>query len=106
MFIIVPPNLGHIIWGFIVIIHFLIHSIISSRLKIFFKISIYLSPGEVYSNKQLVFRTQQHIFVLGQGGFGGPRNSQHSVNVESPPKRAPDAVVEQKTAEDQAALYR
>ncbi|KOB69072.1 Estradiol 17-beta-dehydrogenase, partial [Operophtera brumata] len=37
--------------------------------------------------------TNQHIFVLGQGGFGGQRNSQHSVNVEPAPKRAPDAVV-------------
>lgn len=62
--------------------------------------------SEIYQNKQLIYRTQQHIFVLGQGGFGGPRNSKHSVNVEDAPKRAPDAVLEQNTAEDQAALYR
>ncbi|XP_075981533.1 peroxisomal multifunctional enzyme type 2-like [Anticarsia gemmatalis] len=62
--------------------------------------------SEIYQNKQLVARTQQHIFVLGQGGFGGPRNSKHSVDVQPAPKRAPDAVVEQQTAEDQAALYR
>ncbi|KAJ0174167.1 hypothetical protein K1T71_010313 [Dendrolimus kikuchii] len=62
--------------------------------------------SEIYQDKQLLCRTQQHIFVLGQGGFGGPRNSKISVNVENAPKRAPDAVVEQKTAEDQAALYR
>ncbi|XP_023954349.1 peroxisomal multifunctional enzyme type 2 [Bicyclus anynana] len=62
--------------------------------------------SEIYQNRELVLRTQQHIFVLGQGGFGGPRNSTQAVSVENAPKRAPDAVVEQKTAEDQAALYR
>ncbi|XP_045537607.1 peroxisomal multifunctional enzyme type 2-like [Papilio machaon] len=62
--------------------------------------------SEIYQNKSLVFRTQQHVFVLGQGGFGGPRNSSKAVNVAAAPKRAPDAVVEQKTSEDQAALYR
>ncbi|CAH2255748.1 peroxisomal multifunctional enzyme type 2 [Pararge aegeria] len=62
--------------------------------------------SEIFQNRELVLRTQQHIFVLGQGGFGGPRNSQQAIGVENAPKRAPDAVVEQKTAEDQAALYR
>ncbi|KPJ14730.1 Peroxisomal multifunctional enzyme type 2 [Papilio machaon] len=62
--------------------------------------------SEIFQNKSLVFRTQQHIFVLGQGGFGGPRNSSKAVNVAAAPKRAPDAVLEQKTSEDQAALYR
>ncbi|XP_045777246.1 peroxisomal multifunctional enzyme type 2-like [Maniola jurtina] len=62
--------------------------------------------SEVFQNRELVLRTQQHIFVLGQGGFGGPRNSTQAVSVQDVPKRAPDAVVEQKTAEDQAALYR
>lgn len=62
--------------------------------------------SEVFQNKELLCRTQQHIFVLGQGGFGGPRNSKNAVPVQDAPKRAPDAVVEQQTAEDQAALYR
>lgn len=62
--------------------------------------------SEIYQNKQLMARTQQHIFVLGQGGFGGPRNSKQAIEVQTAPKRAPDAVVEQRTAEDQAALYR
>ncbi|XP_026742371.1 peroxisomal multifunctional enzyme type 2-like [Trichoplusia ni] len=62
--------------------------------------------SEIFQGKQLVARTQQHIFVLGQGGFGGPRNSKQAVDVQPAPKRAPDAVVEQQTAEDQAALYR
>ncbi|XP_028158117.1 peroxisomal multifunctional enzyme type 2-like isoform X2 [Ostrinia furnacalis] len=62
--------------------------------------------SELYQNKKMVARTQQHIFVVGQGGFGGPRKSALAVDVQAPPKRAPDAVVEQRTAEDQAALYR
>ncbi|KAF9796523.1 hypothetical protein SFRURICE_010999 [Spodoptera frugiperda] len=72
-----------------------------------FKIRSYsYHRGEIYQNKKLIARTQQHIFVLGQGGFNGPRNSKHAVEVQPAPKRAPDAVVEQRTAEDQAALYR
>ncbi|XP_049877178.1 peroxisomal multifunctional enzyme type 2 [Pectinophora gossypiella] len=62
--------------------------------------------SEIYQNKELLYRTQQHIFVLGQGGFGGPRNSAKATEVAPAPKRAPDAVAEQRTAEDQAALYR
>ncbi|CAH0401279.1 unnamed protein product [Chilo suppressalis] len=62
--------------------------------------------SEIYQDKQLLYRTQQHIFVVGQGGFNGPRKSNHAVDVQPAPKRKPDAVVEQRTAEDQAALYR
>ncbi|XP_048483712.1 peroxisomal multifunctional enzyme type 2 isoform X3 [Plutella xylostella] len=62
--------------------------------------------SEVYQDRQLVYRTQQHIFVVGQGGFGGPRASAAAVPVQPVPKRKPDAVVEQTTAEDQAAIYR
>lgn len=62
--------------------------------------------SEIYQNRELVIRTQQHIFVLGQGGFGGARNSTLAVGVLAVPARAPDAVREQRTSEDQAALYR
>ncbi|KAL0869845.1 hypothetical protein ABMA27_006052 [Loxostege sticticalis] len=62
--------------------------------------------SEIYQKDKLLARTQQHIFVVGQGGFGGPRKSANAVDVALAPKRAPDAVVEQRTAEDQAALYR
>ncbi|XP_022112490.2 peroxisomal multifunctional enzyme type 2 [Pieris rapae] len=68
--------------------------------------AIALVNSEVYQDKELVIRTQQHIFVVGQGGFNGPRSSDKAVGVLPPPKRSPDAVVEQRTAEDQAALYR
>ncbi|MCE9576164.1 MAG: SDR family NAD(P)-dependent oxidoreductase [Deltaproteobacteria bacterium] len=43
-------------------------------------------------------------FVRGAGGWGGERGPSADVNV--PPERAPDAVVEEKTSENQALLYR
>ncbi|MEZ4389985.1 MAG: SDR family NAD(P)-dependent oxidoreductase [Polyangiales bacterium] len=42
-------------------------------------------------------------FVRGAGGFGGDRGPASDVAV---PERAPDAVIEEKTAENQALLYR
>ncbi|XP_059060804.1 peroxisomal multifunctional enzyme type 2 isoform X2 [Achroia grisella] len=68
--------------------------------------AVVIVNSEVYQETRLLFRTQQHIFVVGQGGFGGQRTSSRGVDVQPVPKRAPDAVVEQRTAEDQAALYR
>lgn len=49
------------------------------------------------------------VFVRGSGGFDGPkkggdRGAATAANV--PPKRAPDTVVETKTDENQAAIYR
>ncbi|KAJ2945104.1 hypothetical protein O0L34_g9160 [Tuta absoluta] len=68
--------------------------------------AIVIVNTDIYQGNELYYRTQQQIFVLGQGGFGGPRASKHATEVVPAPKRAPDAVVEQKTSEDQAALYR
>ncbi|XP_053615096.1 peroxisomal multifunctional enzyme type 2-like [Plodia interpunctella] len=68
--------------------------------------AIAIVNSEIYQDKRLIFRTQQHIFVVGQGGFGGPRGSGKAVDVQAVPKRSPDAVVEQQTSKDQAALYR
>ncbi len=42
--------------------------------------------------------------VRGAGGWGGDRGPSADVNV--PPERAPDAVVEEKTSDNQALLYR
>jgi 3-hydroxyacyl-CoA dehydrogenase/3a,7a,12a-trihydroxy-5b-cholest-24-enoyl-CoA hydratase len=43
-------------------------------------------------------------FVRGAGGWGGERGPSADVNV--PPDRAPDKIVEDKTSENQALLYR
>lgn len=82
---------------------------------------------------QLLFENQVTVFIRGAGGFGGKRtgagmshffrpnsvkpvltsrNSNVTVDrgaataANVPPKRAPDAVMEEKTSPTQAALYR
>lgn len=52
-------------------------------------------------SNQLVMRTQWSIFLVGAGNFGGPRNTERGVKVLPPPKRQPDAVIEEKTSLDQ-----
>lgn len=56
-----------------------------------------------------LFYNESTVFIRGSGGFGGPKkgsNRGNATTVYQPPKRAPDAVVEEKTSEHQAALYR
>lgn len=56
-----------------------------------------------------IFYNESTVFVRGSGGFGGPKkgaNRGNATTIYAPPKRAPDAVVEEKTSDDQAALYR
>ena len=56
-----------------------------------------------------VFYNESAVFVRGSGGFGGPSkgtNRGASTAVHKPPQRHPDTVVEEKTSEEQAALYR
>ena len=56
-----------------------------------------------------VFYNESTVFIRGAGGFGGPKKGGDrgaASRVYSPPKRAPDAVVEEATTEEQAALYR
>ncbi|KAJ9606903.1 bifunctional hydroxyacyl-CoA dehydrogenase/enoyl-CoA hydratase fox2 [Cladophialophora chaetospira] len=56
-----------------------------------------------------VFYNESTVFVRGSGGFGGPKkggNRGNATTVYQVPKRSPDTVVEEKTSEDQAALYR
>ncbi|KAG8695025.1 hypothetical protein FRC08_008112 [Ceratobasidium sp. 394] len=58
---------------------------------------------------QLVFENQSTVFLRGSGGFGGKKKGTDrgaATAANAPPKRAPDAVVEEKTDERQAALYR
>ena len=58
----------------------------------------YDESGELLAINEYVY------FIRGAGGFGGDRGP--SVKVNEPPEREPDAVVEEKVAEDQALLYR
>jgi len=56
-----------------------------------------------------VFYNESSAFIRGSGGFGGPSkgaNRGAATAVHQPPKRKPDAVVEEATTEEQAALYR
>ena len=56
-----------------------------------------------------VFYNESSIFVRGSGGFGGPSKGVDrgaATAAYKPPKRQADAVIEEKTTEEQAALYR
>ncbi|KAI1913439.1 bifunctional hydroxyacyl-CoA dehydrogenase/enoyl-CoA hydratase fox2 [Ophidiomyces ophidiicola] len=60
---------------------------------------------------QELFYNESTMFIRGSGGFGGSsksaaRRPAASTAAYKPPQRKPDAVVEEKTLEDQAALYR
>jgi multifunctional beta-oxidation protein len=68
--------------------------------------------GQVTKDKATgkdVFYNESTVFVRGSGGFGGPRAMKErgaATMANKPPSRAPDAVTEEKTTEEQAALYR
>ncbi|KAL0278525.1 UNVERIFIED_CONTAM: hypothetical protein PYX00_000330 [Menopon gallinae] len=49
---------------------------------------------------------QMAVFLVGCGGFNGPRNSKEAIEAVDPPKRKCDASIKQRTGIDQAALYR
>lgn len=56
-----------------------------------------------------VFYNESTTFIRGSGGFGGPAKGTDrgaATRVYKPPQRAPDAVVEEATTEEQAAIYR
>lgn len=58
---------------------------------------------------KVIFENQGTTVIRGSGGFGGQtkagdRGAASALN--TPPKRQPDAVVEEKTSEESAALYR
>ncbi|KDN52771.1 putative multifunctional beta-oxidation protein [Tilletiaria anomala UBC 951] len=57
----------------------------------------------------VIFENQSTVFIRGAGGFGGKKNGKDrgdATALNKPPTRKPDAVIEEKTSEDQAALYR
>ena len=51
-----------------------------------------------------LIKNQVTTFVRGAGGWGGDRGPSADVNV--PPDRKPDVVIEERTSENQALLYR
>jgi 3-hydroxyacyl-CoA dehydrogenase/3a,7a,12a-trihydroxy-5b-cholest-24-enoyl-CoA hydratase len=53
---------------------------------------------------ELVARNEGKVFIRGLGNFGGDRGP--SGNINEAPGRAPDAVEEEKTDENQALIYR
>ena len=56
-----------------------------------------------------IFYNESSAFIRGSGGFGGPGKSANrgaATAAHQPPKRQPDAVIEEATTADQAALYR
>jgi multifunctional beta-oxidation protein len=58
---------------------------------------------------QPVFYNETTAFLRGSGGFGGQNKGADrgaATAANAPPKRTPDVVVEERTGEDQAALYR
>ncbi|KAG0261603.1 hypothetical protein DFQ27_002897 [Actinomortierella ambigua] len=60
-------------------------------------------------NGEDVFFNEYTMFVRGAGGFGGKKEASDrgaATASNNPPKRKPDHVIQEKTSEDQAALYR
>ncbi|TCD61541.1 hypothetical protein EIP91_008269 [Steccherinum ochraceum] len=58
---------------------------------------------------KLIFENTSTVFIRGAGGFGGKRTGKDrgpATAANTPPKRQPDAVIEEKTQSTQAALYR
>jgi multifunctional beta-oxidation protein len=56
-----------------------------------------------------VFYNENTVFIRGSGGFGGPSkgtNRGAATTAHKPPQRNPDKVIEEKTTEEQAVLYR
>lgn len=56
-----------------------------------------------------LFYNEMSAFIRGSGGFGGPskgKNRGPATAINQPPSRQPDAIIEEKTSPDQAALYR
>ncbi|KAH7359516.1 multifunctional beta-oxidation protein-like protein [Pyrenochaeta sp. MPI-SDFR-AT-0127] len=56
-----------------------------------------------------IFYNESTVFIRGSGDFGGQKKGGDrgaATKAHKPPQRAPDVVVEEKTTEEQAAIYR
>src|SRR5262245_59782376 len=69
------------------------------------KAAVIGSEGVVEDDQGPLFTTKATLFIRGAGGFGGERGPS-SVNLNAPPDRAPDVVVEDTTRPEQGAIYR
>lgn len=73
-------------------------------LKLFYRsYREYCFPDETFDAEtgEKLARSQMSAFIVGGGGFNGPRNSPHVIPTVDPPKRKPDMSVLQKTNSDQ-----
>ncbi|KAI9255468.1 hypothetical protein BY458DRAFT_520097 [Sporodiniella umbellata] len=71
--------------------------------------SVVVGVTTVDETGEVVFENEFTLFIRGSGGFNGPKKGQDRGPASATnkiPNRAPDAVVTEKTSEDQAALYR
>jgi len=69
----------------------------------------YIVQTKDKSNGRVIFENQGTVFIRGSGGFGGKKKGNDrgpASALNAPPKRKPDAVMEEKTSPSQAALYR
>src|ERR1041384_5721402 len=67
--------------------------------------SIVLGITTTDEKGDIVFENQTTLFIRGIGGFGGNKTGKDrgaATAPNTPPKRAPDAVVQEKTNENQA----
>ncbi|GFN82478.1 hypothetical protein PoB_000898400 [Plakobranchus ocellatus] len=71
-----------------------------SGLVMVFNVDTFDEKGEKVAFNQML------EFVVGAGKFGGKKTSEDVIPVANAPSRTPDAVMEEKTSIDQAALYR
>ncbi|KAG2188495.1 hypothetical protein INT44_001249 [Umbelopsis vinacea] len=71
--------------------------------------SVVLGVTTTDESGEVLFENEFTLFIRGIGGFGGPKKGSDrgaATAANAPPNRKPDAVVTEKTNEDQAALYR
>jgi acyl dehydratase len=61
--------------------------------------------GRVEDDKGVLFTTRATLFIRGAGGFGGDRGPS-AANLNQPPERKPDHVVEDTVRPEQGAIYR
>ncbi|RUS35130.1 Fox2 protein [Jimgerdemannia flammicorona] len=71
--------------------------------------SVVIGVSTTDESGDVLFDNEFTLFIRGIGGFGGKKTGEDrgaATATNNPPNRPPDAVVREKTAEDQAALYR